>query len=157
MAIDFKEVFTYSDGNLLRDGELVGSPDKAGYLIVGFNNKIYKVHRVIWEIMVGGVPDGYVIDHINNNKRDNRLENLRLATRSENECNKRVRKSSRSGIKNVVWNGQLGAWSISISKKGKRKRIGSYSRPEDALEDVLKLRKEMHGDFASLDAGRVTP
>ena len=158
MAIDFNKYFRYEEGVLIRTKaptkrpdlleKPVGCADAQGYLVVTVEGRSYKVHRVVWEMKVGAIPKGYMIDHINNNKRDNRVENLRLATKNQNECNKAARSDSSSGVKNVVWNGQRGGWSISISYEGKRRRFGLFDTVEKAADKVFAFRKEMHGEFA---------
>ena len=63
----------------------------SGYLNVGMYNQsgienktYFRTHRLVWENFVGPIPEGYVVDHINNDKKDNRLENLQLLTHKEN-------------------------------------------------------------------------
>lgn len=69
---------------------LKSAKDKDGYLIVGLykngKGKTYMVHRLVWEAFRGSIPKGMQVNHINENKTDNRLENLELVTPKEN-CN----------------------------------------------------------------------
>lgn len=69
-------------------GELAGRLDKEGYIRICVDGKEDRAHRWAYIYMVGDIPDGYDIDHINRNRLDTRWDNLRLATRSENNFNR---------------------------------------------------------------------
>lgn len=81
-------------------------------------------HTVVWEKANGPIPEGYEIDHINRDRADNRLENLRLVTRSENNWNQTTRKDNFCGVKGVhpVRNNP-GAWRSEMKYKGKTTRL----------------------------------
>jgi hypothetical protein len=74
-------------------GELAGRLDKEGYIRICVDGKEDRAHRWAYIYMVGDIPDGYDIDHINRNRLDTRWSNLRLATRSENNYNRDYPKS----------------------------------------------------------------
>jgi hypothetical protein len=91
------DFFEYSDGflywkvrpsNRVRIGQKAGSKTSHGYLMVNFQGKGERqpkyVHRIVWEMHFGFIPEGMVIDHINRNRSDNRIENLRVVTPCEN-------------------------------------------------------------------------
>lgn len=82
------KVFSHYTGNVLKPWK-----DKDGYLLVGLHKdgktKTCKVHRLVWEVFNGVIPDGMVIDHCDGNPQNNRLENLRCVTQKEN-CNNQV-------------------------------------------------------------------
>jgi len=89
-------MFTYEDGDLLwlaptSNRTPVGTPagtiDSKGYYSVRIGGKKHMNHRIIWELHNGPIPEGYVIDHIDRNPGNNRIENLRLATRQQNAWN----------------------------------------------------------------------
>lgn len=69
-------------------GKEAGCKHHYGYRVLNFRKKMYQVHRIIWELHNGSVPDGLTIDHINRDKLDNRIENLRLADYSVQNNNK---------------------------------------------------------------------
>jgi len=91
----FKQYFEYRDGELyykaktspsssINVGDKVGGKANDGYSRVQLFGKKYLVHRVIWEMFNGEIPKGKVIDHINNNSSDNRIENLQCITQTQN-------------------------------------------------------------------------
>ena len=83
-----KMFYVTSDGEIYNDNRQYRCTKyKNGYMHVKLNNVGYYVHRVVWEAFNGKIPEGKEIDHINTNRADNRLENLRLVTSSENKRN----------------------------------------------------------------------
>ena len=98
---DFNKVFTYKDGELYRDGKLAGTITKTGYRQVSVDNKLYLAHRVIFAMHWGFLPQ--FIDHIDGNRLNNKIENLRQCTDQQNKYNTPVKAKSKTGIKNVQW------------------------------------------------------
>lgn len=83
-------------------GKEAGSVKTDGrYRTVFFNGKRLYCHRVIWEIINGEIPQGLCIDHIDGNGLNNKIDNLRLVTLSENQKNRRLNKNNSSGIAGV--------------------------------------------------------
>ena len=146
------ELLEYRDGELYwkqpgksrQMGKPVGSVNGDGCKRVKINRKLYAIHRLVW-VMHGNDPAPFV-DHINGDVLDNRIENLRAATHSQNCMNRRVRFDSRSGVKGV--NLRKGKWHTCVILNYKRYSAGSFERKEDAIVAVDKLRKELHGEFA---------
>jgi len=124
-------------------GSLAGCLHGSGYKVVTINSKSQKLHRVIWIMLFGDIPDGFYIDHINGNKIDNRLENLRLATNSQNQQNRPAPKNSTSGYRGVTWHKQVNKWMARICIKGERKTIGFFDTAEDAYEAYKKEAKKV--------------
>lgn len=85
---ELRALFDYKDGQLIRNGKVVGT-DSDGYRLTSINYKKYYVHRLIYIYHYGDITDLTLeIDHLNHNKSDNRIENLRLVTKSVQSENK---------------------------------------------------------------------
>lgn len=149
----WNEVFLYVDGVLIwrvRASQRTKIGDRAGW--VGNNGRIsveYKgeshlAHRVIWEMHHGDIPHGMVIDHINHNPQDNRLENLRMVSIAENARNRKTPVNNTSGFQGVSWNKFRGKWCAKISVNGKKKHIGLFDDISDAILARKKTNEE-HG------------
>lgn len=122
--------------------------DRSGYRRTNILGKSVAAHRAAWAIFFGEWPDGD-IDHINRVKSDNRIENLRLATRSEN-CANSTKKSGASSIyRGVGWNERAKKWQARIAFNGMRKRLGLFSDEKDAAIAYDRAAKEIHGQFAN--------
>ncbi|ATE85769.1 HNH homing endonuclease [Shigella phage Sf12] len=92
--MNWNEIFEYRDGKLYWNkktnrniviGSLAGSLRSGGYLRVGAKGSYHYVHRIVWEMHNGDIPEGMEIDHINGSRSDNRVENLRIVSHSENQ------------------------------------------------------------------------
>lgn len=119
-------------------GEPAGSINAKGYLDVSIDGCLYRVHRVIWAMHFGEIPDGMQMDHINHVKSDNRIENLRIVTPLINQKNKSQHKNNSSGVTGVYWNKCNKKWDVYIGSEGKLRRIGSFSCKSKAIS-VRKL------------------
>jgi len=106
-----------------------------------------RMHRVIKKS-----PDDKEIDHRNHNGLDNRKENLRICTRSQNQYNQKLSKNSTSGHKGVSWKQQNKKWQAHITINGIRKYLGYYTAKEKARLAYNKAAKELFGEFALLNS-----
>ncbi len=113
-------------------GDISGSAGIDGYIRVRVNGKLYLSHRIMWLYEHGKLPE-HQIDHINHNKSDNRLCNLRAVTHSGNQRNASVRKDNTSGISGVSLCKRENKWVASIGLHGKRKFLGYYLEIFDAI------------------------
>ena len=118
--------------------------DDRGYLIVGS----WKVHNIVWEQFNGKKPKGFQIDHINGNRLDNRIENLRIATYAENQWNAKKRIDNNSGVKGVCWHKASKRWMAQIKQNKRLFYLGTYDSIKEAERIVKKKRAELHGEFA---------
>lgn len=137
--------FYYKDGLLIRkndikgtdkrSGDIVGHCDSHGYLQFQMKGKNYLVHRVIWEMHNGPIPQGYQIDHINHVRTDNRIENLRLVTNLINGKNQSKNKNNTSGVTGITKLKNTGKWQAEITVAGKKKYLGVFDNFDDAVEE----------------------
>jgi len=130
-----------------RVGKPAGSTNKRGYVFVIIDTKYYYAHRLVWAWHHGDTP--LQIDHINGIKDDNRIENLRVATNSQNNMNLGTKKNNKSsGVKNVTWHAQANKWAVQVVKNGIVVYRGWFTELADAEAAAKEARKEHHGEFA---------
>ena len=127
-------------------GTQVGGIDKDGYAYFHLHKKRWPIHRMAWVLTQGPIPDGYEIDHIDGNRANNKLTNLRLATRSENNQNRRTaRKDSKTGIIGVGQHKRSKLFFARIvGLDGKKRSLGYFKTPEEAGTAYLKCKREIH-------------
>ena len=151
-----KELFLYDSesGNLIRrgpaskfgggpSGSIVGSYH-TGYLRVRVAGHHYYVHRLIYMLVTGRDPREMQIDHVNQNRPDNRWCNLRLVTKSENLQNKCQYANNKSGVTGVYFRKDSGQWRAAIGSGSTRISLGSFKTKELAIEARLAAENE-HG------------
>ena len=126
------------------------APDNKGYLHGNIFGRKFRAHTIVWAICTGSWPENF-IDHINLNKSDNRIENLRDATGSQNQFNHRLRSDNTSGFKGVAWCKRDKKWKASIRVYGKNKSLGYYDNPEDAYKAYCNASRIHHGDFSRVE------
>ena len=139
------ELFNYKDGNLYwavsrrgtKVGSRAGSTDSNGYRRVKVDGKKILEHRVIYEMHNGSIPDGMEIDHINGVRDDNRIENLRVVTSSENQQNLR-------DVKGFNFHKPTGKFQAYIKLDGKHIHLGRYETPVDARAAYLRAKRKYH-------------
>jgi hypothetical protein len=111
--------------NAVNTGDIVGHIDKDGYVQVGIQAKHYRIHRLVWLWHNGYMPENF-IDHINRNKIDNRIENLREVTNQCNIRNTGNRENNTSGVKGVSWYCSRNKWTAQIMVNHKQYHLGYY-------------------------------
>lgn len=124
-------------------GEVVGFAGSRGYLQAAVRSVKYPLHRLIWCLVTGEWPEGD-IDHINRNRADNRLANLRAVTRSENNHNAGMSRRNKSGYTGVCWDKAKNSWIANICVGGKTKHIGRYASAERAAEARKQAKAVYH-------------
>ena len=152
------ELFEYRDGCLywkksssplsrIKVGDKAGTSGSGGYWRIRVDGVMYQAHRLIYAMHNNGSCPDY-IDHVNGNKVDNRIKNLRTATAAQNAHNAKLHKTSTTGIKNVSWSALKNRWKILISVGGKRKSW--YVEDLELAELVaIEARNKFHGLFAN--------
>ena len=138
-------------------GKTAGSKDKqSGYLRLNVRSdgrkKLFLAHRVAWFLHYGEwPPEDMQIGHINGDRADNRICNLRLATRSQNMANARHQRNSRSPYKGVTYNSRANPsnpWMAQIQLDGKTKYLGLFATAEEAHQAYRAAALAKSGEFA---------
>jgi len=152
------DIWSYKDGNLYwrikcgrslsvkHIGDKVNViPDSLGYANVTYRRKKYAVHRVIFLLVHAWLPEQ--IDHIDGNPLNNRVENLRPASPSQNMWNAKLRSDNTSGVKGVSWCKKYKKWEVGVQTGYKR-----YRRKFEDLElaelVAIEARDKFHREFA---------
>jgi hypothetical protein len=125
-------------------GSLAGGVHIDGYVLITLDGRIYRSHRLAWLYTHGAWPNGE-IDHINGDRTDNRVINLRDTTRAENSQNQRhSRKGSKAGLIGVSWQKITRRWQARIFVSGKNKHLGYFDTPEAAHAAYINAKTELH-------------
>lgn len=129
-------------GGGVRAGMIAGCKTWDGYRQIKFMNKAYQSHRIAW-LMFYGVDAPTDIDHIDGNRSNNAIVNLRLATDSENQQNrKRVRPDNKTGFMGVHF--RDGKYFARITLQGRQFHIGCFDDPQSAHQAYLAKKREVH-------------
>lgn len=121
---------------------------KNGYWQLTLKGKYYYVHRLAWFHFYGELPTK-MIDHVNGDKGDNRIMNLRLASLSENLANVGAKRDNTSGAKNVHWCNSKKRWIVKVKRNGKTHHAGTFREYAAAVNAAETARLDVHGEFAS--------
>lgn len=155
-----RALFTYVSGRLywkirpgrrVKVGDLAGCSTKAGYHIIRFNRTNYKAHRLIYLYHYGYLPQQ--IDHINGDKTDNRIENLRECNTSENARNRKYG-IGKSDYKGVSWNSRRNKWKSCITSSNQRIFLGYFNTETEAAKAYNQKAIELFKEFAYLNEVR---
>ena len=141
-------LYEYEDGSLkprTTKSPVVGT-DAKGYKVVSIKGKIFKEHRMIFLMFHGYLPE--MVDHIDGDPSNNRIENLRECDFSSNGYNRKRGKNNSSGAKNVCWVHSKNKWKVDLQVAGKRKFIGYFEDFELAELVALEARNKYHREYA---------
>lgn len=143
---DFKTQGAHATFNTRWVNKSAGCLKPSGYVFITLNGVSFLAHRLIWVWHHGRIPKNLNLDHIDGNKSNNRIENLRLATRSQNSANAPISKRNKSGFKGVQASGEK--WSARIRLNGKAHHLGSYTNIEDAAAVYAFASDLAYGEFS---------
>lgn len=124
-------------------GKVAGSRHRAGGYQINVNGYTYLHSRIVWAYHFGD-PGNKEIDHIDGDRSNDRIENLRLATRAENEWNKGTNAQNTSGHKGVSWYKRTGKWRVDVCGR----TYGYFSDLEEAIAKRLEVATSLCGEFA---------
>jgi hypothetical protein len=117
-----------------------------GYVVVEIGRRKYQAHRLVWVMHHGPIQSGE-IDHINRVKSDNRIENLRLATRSQQQGNSGVWRTNKSGYRGVTWNCASKKWAARVYANGRQIQVCLSPDRAVAFEAYCVAAKAKFGEF----------
>ena len=149
-----RQLFSYSPGtgiftrkvstnNRTKIGEIAGCRRPDGYLCTRLGGKSYQMHRLAWLYVHGAWPDGQ-IDHINGDRTDNRISNLRDVSHVENGRNQKLGATNKSGANGVHWFSSRKKWRAAITVNGKSRHLGYFDTVAEASE-ARRSADEVYG------------
>ncbi len=150
-----KELFEYKENGLywktplnwkIKKGVKAGSLNSKGYVNIQINKKSYSEHRLVYLYHYGYLPEE--VDHIDGNKNNNNIENLRPASRNENMRNTKNRKNNTSGHKGVSRATYRNKWIVQVSLDGNKRFTKSFDDFEFACLVADEARDLYHRGYA---------
>jgi len=133
-------------------GQLFRRSPKYGRLLVsrkaGIDGRMYLVYRIIYRMFKGLIPPGCVIDHVDGDNSNNRLQNLRATTRAQNSQNRGHHVNNASGYKGVYYHKKCGKYAATIQGIGESRHLGLYDTAEEAARAYDRAALERWGEYA---------
>jgi hypothetical protein len=125
--------------NRRKVGDLAGCVGVQGYVVLGVEGRSYRAHRLAWFYVHGVWPEKH-IDHINGNRADNRIENLRDVSAAQNNRNlQRAKRQNQTGLLGVFRNGKR--WSAQLRGTSGPRHLGMFDTPEEAHMAYLAAKQ----------------
>jgi hypothetical protein len=156
-VVDGYDNYSVSTFERIRNDEtnkiLKQGTDDNGYYRIGLyinkdKQKRVSIHRLVAVAFIANPLNKPFVDHMDNNRKNNDVSNLRWATKSENGMNMSKKKSNTSGITGVFWNKGHNKWQAQITIDGFKKNLGCFNTIEEAKESRIKAVNELFGEFA---------
>jgi len=153
----FNEAFEYRNGELYWKimtnpskkliGKKAGCKSSGAYGVVNLDKQSYSIHKVIFCMHHGFMPP--IVDHINGDKSDHKIENLRAATHQSNNWNRVTQSNNKLGLKNISWHKQNQKYWVQLAKNGK-KIVSVFVEDLELAELIaIEARNKYHGEFAN--------
>jgi hypothetical protein len=135
--------------NRVKVGDVLGYVHKKhGHIVCEVDGREYQLHRLIWLWWYGVWPSDQV-DHENEIKTDNRIDNLRDASNAQNQRNiGGLQKNNKSGVRGVCWSAQRGKWWVQIGYDGKGHSVGFFDTLDEAARARRAAELQHFGEFA---------
>jgi len=155
MDEEFKTIKGYENlsvsksGNVIYNGVGIEPKIEDGFFVVRLreHEKPIKVHRLVADAFIPNPKKKLIINHIDNNKLNNNVNNLRWATIQERSFHQVISKNNTSGSKGIYYKKSNDKWRAMIFYNGKLQQIGNYDKKEDAIEARKQKAKELFGEF----------
>lgn len=135
------------DRSRAKAGDIAGFPGGKGYWQIRIDGTAYYGHRLAWIYVHGAWPAG-AIDHADGDRRNNRIDNLRLATIRQNAANQRKRNGKSSPLKGVSWHAARNRWAAHIRINGKSTYLGLFDTEQAAHQAYVAAAINHFGEFA---------
>ena len=150
------ELFEYRDGflfwkhktrNGIESGTKAGTLNHHGYVHIRINKKTYQAHRLIFLMHHGYLPE--MLDHIDCDRSNNKIENLRPANNLQNQHNQKLSHKNKTGVKGVCFDKSKGQYLAQFRVNRTICRVGHFITLQEASEAVQKARELKHKEFAN--------
>lgn len=145
---DFKHAGRCDHWNMRFAGKIAGYARDDGRRSVVVGGTIFLTHRIIWVIMFGYLPPNTILDHANGNPLDNRISNIRIATRLDNCRNQKTPSVNTSGAMGVSRTRNGLKWRARINVNCQEVRLGHFASFDDAVRARLAAERKYFGEFA---------
>ena len=129
--------------------KIIKQYNNQGYKLVHLNGKYLRVHRLVAEAFIPNPENKSCVDHKNNIRDDNRIDNLRWATIKENSQNTSISSRNKSGYKGVNWDKRYKRWRASIFENGLKVHLGYFRSLDDAVKARQKKANEVFGEYVN--------
>lgn len=132
----------------LKVGQVAGVKQSKGYIQIRFKGGNYLAHRLAYYMYHGVDPLEKFIDHIDGDKTNNKIKNLRIANNSQNGTNRvSLAINNTSGVTGVVWNKRKKKWMARVTINRFQKHLGIFANKEDAIKSRREAEIKYYGDF----------
>jgi hypothetical protein len=151
--MNFNEMFIYDDGLLInkKTNHIYSHVGDSGYNMIWIKGKNYAAHRIIWQMFNGPIDGSTFIDHIDKDRLNNRIENLRIATRSQNAANSKVPKSKTNSLpKGVYFDNSGTKYKVGICYNQESIHLGTFSTIDEAANTYKEAASILFGEYASV-------
>lgn len=135
---------------IAKAGNTAGTKTPNGYIQIQIDGSLYMAHRLVFFYHRKVWPPQFV-DHVNGVKDDNRPENLRFASKSQNAANSKMKADNASGYRGVHWDQSKGKWTAQIRKNADSRFIGRFNTPKEAAHAYDWVAHQLFGEFARLN------